>query len=118
MGSAGLRTKVPALAGPAAQLASWCVAGAVRRALVDAGFVVEKRPGFGGKRDALAARWPVTADLGKPPTNAIVIGAGIAGASVARQLARRGIAVKVIEQATPAAGGSGNPVAIVRPSWR
>jgi len=104
---------LPALRG--AKVASWCVAGAVRRALVEAGFVVEKRPGFGGKRDALAAHWPATAEFVNPPHEAIVIGAGIAGASVARQLARRGIAVKVIEQATPAAGGSGNPVAIVRP---
>jgi tRNA 5-methylaminomethyl-2-thiouridine biosynthesis bifunctional protein len=115
MWSPALLTQLPALAAPAARVASWCVAGTVRRALVDAGFVVEKRPGFGGKRAALAAHWPVTADLGESPTEAIVIGAGIAGASVARQLARRGIAVTVIEQVTPAAGGSGNPVAIVRP---
>ncbi|CAM8664844.1 DadA Glycine/D-amino acid oxidases (deaminating) [Oxalobacteraceae bacterium] len=115
MWSKALLTQLPALAAPSAQVASWCVAGAVRRALVEAGFVVEKRPGFGGKRDALAAHWPVTAEFVNPSQEAIVIGAGIAGASVARQLARRGIAVKVIEQATPAAGGSGNPVAIVRP---
>ena len=115
MWSPALLTQLPALAAPAARVASWCVAGTVRRALVDAGFVVEKRPGFGGKRDALAAHWPLTAELGESPTEAIVIGAGIAGASVARQLARRGIAVTVIEQLTPAAGGSGNPVAIVRP---
>ena len=115
MWSPALLTQLPALAAPAARVASWCVAGTVRRALVDAGFVVEKRPGFGGKRDALAAHWPVAAELGESPTEAIVIGAGIAGASVARQLARRGIAVTVIEQVTPAAGGSGNPVAIVRP---
>jgi len=115
MWSKALLAQLPALAGPSAQVASWCVAGAVRRALVDVGFVVEKRPGFGGKRDALAAHWPATSEFVNPPSEAIVIGAGIAGASAARQLTRRGIAVKVIEQATPAAGGSGNPVAIVRP---
>lgn len=44
----------------------------------------------------------------------IVIGAGIAGASVAFAFARRGIAVTVIDRAQPASGGSGNPVAVVR----
>jgi tRNA 5-methylaminomethyl-2-thiouridine biosynthesis bifunctional protein len=45
---------------------------------------------------------------------AIVIGAGIAGASVAHALARRGVAVTVLERDVPASGGSGNPVAVVR----
>lgn len=44
----------------------------------------------------------------------IVIGAGIAGASVAHAFVRRGIAVTVLERAQPASGGSGNPVAVVR----
>ncbi len=48
------------------------------------------------------------------PTNVTVIGAGIAGASVARALARRRIAVTVLERSHPASGGSGNPVAVVR----
>lgn len=105
------------LAAPKAQIASWCVAGTVRRALGDAGFIVEKRPGFGAKRDALSATWPGpgAASAVDRPASALVIGAGIAGASVARQLARRGIAVDVIERDRPAAGASGNPVAIVRP---
>ena len=48
------------------------------------------------------------------PQQAIVIGAGIAGAGVARALARRGVAVTVLERDTPASGASGNPVAVVR----
>jgi tRNA 5-methylaminomethyl-2-thiouridine biosynthesis bifunctional protein len=107
-----------ALAAPEARLSSWCVAGAVRRALADHGFVVEKRPGFGGKRDSLAARWPaevIDCSLPTMPSEAVVIGAGVAGASVARQLARRGLAVTVLEREQPACGGSGNPVAVVRP---
>jgi len=115
MWSSSVLSQLPRLAAPGAQLASWCVAGVVRRGLVAAGFHVEKRPGFGGKRDALTARFPGAIRAADYPTAAIVIGAGIAGASMARQLARRGIAVNVIEQATPGAGGSGNPVAIVRP---
>ncbi len=48
-------------------------------------------------------------------SSAIVIGAGIAGASVARQLAQRGVDVVVLERDQPATGGSGNPVGVVRP---
>ena len=33
--------------------ATFTVAGAVRRGLVDAGFFVEQRPGFGGKKSVL-----------------------------------------------------------------
>lgn len=41
------------LARPGATLATWSVAGSVRRALSDAGFVVERRPGFADKRQML-----------------------------------------------------------------
>lgn len=115
MWSAAVLARLAALAAPGAQIASWCVAGGVRRGLVDAGFRVEKRPGFGGKRDALTAQFPGDHQDPNHPASAVVIGAGIAGASIARQLARRGIAVRVIERDRPAAGASGNRVAIVRP---
>lgn len=52
--------------------------------------------------------------LSTTASSVIVIGAGIAGASVAHAFARRGIAVRVIEREQPACGGSGNPVAVVR----
>lgn len=46
----------------------------------------------------------------------IVIGSGLAGASVAASLARRGWQVQVLDQAaTPAAGASGLPVGLVVP---
>jgi tRNA 5-methylaminomethyl-2-thiouridine biosynthesis bifunctional protein len=44
------------LAKPGATLATWSVAGRVRRALSEAGFAVEKRPGFAGKRQMLTGR--------------------------------------------------------------
>jgi tRNA 5-methylaminomethyl-2-thiouridine biosynthesis bifunctional protein len=44
------------LAKPGATLATWSVAGCVRHALSEAGFIVEKRPGFAGKRQMLAGR--------------------------------------------------------------
>jgi tRNA 5-methylaminomethyl-2-thiouridine biosynthesis bifunctional protein len=43
------------LAAPDATLATWSVAGCVRRALSAAGFAVEKRPGFAAKRQMLVA---------------------------------------------------------------
>ncbi len=115
MWSPAVLRQLASLAAPAARLSSWCVAGAVRRTLEEVGFSVAKRPGFGGKRDCLSARWPGTEEAQALPQTAIVIGAGVAGASAARQLARRGIAVTVLERERPAAGGSGNPVGVVRP---
>ena len=122
MWSAPVLADVAALAAPGARLASWCVAGAVRRALADAGFHVDKRPGYGGKRACLSAQWPAAMTLATAatgnvsvPADAVVIGAGIAGASIARQLARRGLRVTVLERDRPASGGSGNPVGVVRP---
>ena len=44
------------LARPDATLATWSVAAVVRNALTAAGFRVEKRPGFTGKRQMLAGR--------------------------------------------------------------
>lgn len=119
MWSEGTLKKIADLAAPGARLSSWCVAGAVRRSLAEAGFSVDKRKGFGGKRDRLFACWPQNAAIPSPHNTVklpvVVIGAGIAGASIARQLAVRGLSVTVIEQQHPAAGGSGNPVAVVRP---
>ena len=43
-----------------------------------------------------------------PPTRAIVIGAGIAGAATARELAERGLPVTILEARKPAQAGSGN----------
>lgn len=40
---------------PGTRLATYSAAGAVRRALTDAGFSVEKRPGYGTKREMLTA---------------------------------------------------------------
>ena len=51
-----------------------------------------------------------------PPSDCVVIGAGLAGASVAAALARRGWQVQVLDAAgAPAAGASGLPVGLMVP---
>jgi tRNA 5-methylaminomethyl-2-thiouridine biosynthesis bifunctional protein len=106
------------LAAPGATLATWSVAAAVREALQGAGFAVEKRPGFGGKRGMLAGRLVRSVkELQKhEDRRAIVIGAGIAGAAASERLAARGWAVTLIERhAGPAAEASGNHAGIFHP---
>ena len=86
-------------------LATWSTAGSVRAGLESAGFVVEKGPGFGHKREMLCARyaprWPLHRPL--PPAgassdrHAIVVGAGLAGAAVTECLARRGWHIDLID---------------------
>jgi len=57
MWSPAVMQAVAALCAPQATAASWCVAGAVRQALRQCGFVVHKRPGLPPKRHRLEARW-------------------------------------------------------------
>jgi len=103
------------LAAPSATLSTWSVARAVRDALEAAGFATERRRGFGGKREMLAARhaprWQSSRAAARPDRHerrAVVIGAGLAGAAVASRLASRGISVDVIDRgSTPASAASG-----------
>jgi tRNA 5-methylaminomethyl-2-thiouridine biosynthesis bifunctional protein len=105
------------LCAPGATVATWSVARPLRDGLAAAGFVVERAPGFDGKREMSVGRHAPRFVAPLPPgrtasaaRRAIVLGAGLAGAATARALARQGLAVDVIEQAAaPAAGASGNP---------
>lgn len=102
---------------PDATVATWSVAGTVREHLRRAGFVTERRPGFGGKREMLAGRLerPGQARGGIPDAVAVV-GAGIAGCAIAERLAARGIPVTLLEAAAgPAMGASGNHAGVFRP---
>jgi len=106
------------LAAPGATLATWSVAASVREALQDAGFAVEKRPGFGTKKEMLRGHAVRTkyAKTIQSSSSAIVIGAGIAGAAVSERLASRGWQVTLIERhAGPAAEASGNPAGAFHP---
>lgn len=115
------------LAAPGATLATWTVAGDIRRRLAGADFSVERKPGFGNKREMLAGRKPGEEQKSAPAERRqlldaagrrriAVIGAGIAGASAAHALATRGHEVVVVEAAdAPAAGASGNHAGVFRP---
>lgn len=106
------------LAAPAATLATWTVAGAVRQGLAAAGFAAEKRPGYGRKREMLAGRFEGHAAARTAPAErrAVVIGAGMAGACCAERLAARGWQVAVVERHPgPAHEASGNPSGVLLP---
>lgn len=106
------------LAKPGARVATYTVAVAVRQGLERAGFVCDKRMGYGSKRYSLAARFSGSAQrlAFSVPRHVAVIGAGVAGSAVAQALAQRGVAVTVLERAyAPAQAASGNPVAVFRP---
>ena len=112
-------TELARLAAPGATLATWTVAAPVRDGLAAAGFVVEKRRGLGNQREMLACRKPAGAGgiAGMPKRRtAFVIGAGIAGCTVAERLAARGWQVDVLDtRNAPAQGASGNPLALASP---
>ncbi len=99
--------------------ATFTVASAVRQRLAEAGFELEKRPGFGRKRDMLVGRkrtGTLTPQPAKPKRNIAIIGGGIAGASVAAGLVARGITPHIIDARDRLAGGaSGNRLALQSP---
>src|SRR3989442_5902909 len=110
MWSHALLRAVSRFAGPGATAATWSVAAPVRAALESAGFAVEKSAGFGSKREMLLARYIRKANpVSTPRRNALVIGAGLAGAAICERLCARGWQVRLMERhAIPAQEASGN----------
>lgn len=105
---------VTARSNPDARLATFTVAGAVRRGLEARGWSLTRALGHGGKRERLEGRLPGAAQIPAPPQEATVLGSGIAGAALARAFARLGAPCRVVDPA-PAGGASGNPAALVSP---
>ncbi len=103
-------------AAPGATAASWTVARCVRDGLQAAGFAVERVPGFGAKRETLRAVFAPRPGVrlrparSATPGQALVLGAGLAGAWAAHGLAAQGWSVTVLDRhARPAQEASGNP---------
>ena len=110
MWSHALLRAVSRLAGPGATAATWSVAASVRAALESAGFAVEKADGFSNKKEMLLARTIRKANFASTPRrNAVVIGAGLAGAAICERLCARGWRVRLVERhAAAAQEASGN----------
>jgi tRNA 5-methylaminomethyl-2-thiouridine biosynthesis bifunctional protein len=119
MWSPAVCARLADLSAPGARLATYTVAGGVRRALGAAGFVVDKRAGHGRKKERLEGR------LAEPrgrmahalaPSHVAIIGAGVAGAWAARACLDRGCEVTILDAHDgPGAAASGNPLALVMP---
>lgn len=99
--SDALWQRIARLSGPATTVATFTAAGAVRRGLGAAGFSMRKVDQRPHKRHSLAGTYGGTAAAAPARARAVVVvGAGLAGAATARQIAERGIAVTVLDRAT------------------
>ena len=116
MWSAQLMRSVSRLCSEGATLATWSVAAPVREALERTGFAVEKRPGFGHKREMLVARSTRGKSISSFEKRAVVVGAGLAGAAVCERLCARGWEVELHERRSePAQEASGNHAGTFHP---
>lgn len=114
---------------PGGTLATYSVAGAVKSGLREAGFSLEKRVGFGNKREMLVGEltqpnsfspsrpwFQLSESKSKISQPVLIIGAGLAGCACALALAERGIPSRIIEAgASLAQGASGNASGLVMP---
>ncbi len=113
-------SEVGRLSSDSARLATYTVASTVQSGLSSAGFMLEKRAGFGKKRDMLVAVKEASGRQ-KPShsdrcEDVIIIGAGIAGASIAYHLRAAGIQHLILDAGVKSyPPASGNPAGIVMP---
>lgn len=129
MWSPAIFTQMARLSRSGASVATYSVAGDVRRGLDAAGFDVARAPGFGGKLEMLRARFragaispsaqqPWFARPRHTPArgHAAILGAGLAGAHTAAALARHGWTTTIIDRHDAVAGeASGSPRAVMAP---
>lgn len=127
MWSPQVMAAIARLSAPGAMAGTYTVAGFVRAGLAEAGFRVEKRPGFGRKRERLEAvrsaiETPPTPDpylvdvAPERPERVVVIGAGVMGAALARAFSKRGAELRVLDGAAGIKEGtSANPLGLVMP---
>ena len=110
---------------------TFTAASQVRKSLIAAGFNVQKRKGFGRKREMLLGYFQDTARYFKPPiapyfsipkpmtkssSKIAIIGAGLIGCATAYELSKYGIHVDIFDKNPEiAAGASGNAIGIAHP---
>jgi tRNA 5-methylaminomethyl-2-thiouridine biosynthesis bifunctional protein len=105
---------IAARSAPSARLATYTVASAVRRGLAEVGFEVERKPGFGRKRERLEGRFPGTIPTISSTPRVAVVGGGVAGAALHRALAALGVEARVFADPT-SPPASAAPAALVAP---
>ncbi|MDV6884520.1 bifunctional tRNA (5-methylaminomethyl-2-thiouridine)(34)-methyltransferase MnmD/FAD-dependent 5-carboxymethylaminomethyl-2-thiouridine(34) oxidoreductase MnmC [Pseudomonas aeruginosa] len=125
MWSPVLFAELARLSAPQATLGTFTSAGFVRRGLVEAGFAMQRVPGYGQKREMLSGTYQgPPANAGKPwyarpaphagRRAALVVGGGLAGCASAASLAARGWQVTLIERHPGLAReASGNPQGVL-----
>ena len=97
-------------------IATFTSAGFVRRALQDVGFTMSKTAGYGRKRERLVGVYEHTKTNHTPPKNIAIIGAGIAGLTLAHACQNWGATVTIFNaHDKPMQGASGNPVGLIEP---
>jgi tRNA 5-methylaminomethyl-2-thiouridine biosynthesis bifunctional protein len=125
MWSLPLFEEMARLSEPGTTLGTWCAAGHVRRSLSAAGFEVNRVAGHGKKRHRTVgvmekttptpmAPWLCWPAAARGPV--LILGAGLAGCSLAAALTQRGREVCVYDPAGVASGASGNPLGLVQPA--
>lgn len=123
MWTAALFAELRRLSAPGATFATYTAAGAVRRALSETGFAVEKIPGFGHKREMLRGQLDSSGPSAREghsdgaSRRIMIIGAGLAGTAAADACLARGHSVVLIEREERIASqASGNPLGIAAPA--
>ncbi|WP_410343735.1 tRNA (5-methylaminomethyl-2-thiouridine)(34)-methyltransferase MnmD [Thioalkalivibrio sp.] len=96
-------------------LSTFTAAGQVRRDLAEVGFVVQKQPGFSGKRERTTGVFSDAQPTAPAADRIAVVGAGIAGLSTALALRERALRVTLFDHQGVAAQASGNPAALLTP---
>ncbi|MCY4014422.1 MAG: tRNA (5-methylaminomethyl-2-thiouridine)(34)-methyltransferase MnmD [Gammaproteobacteria bacterium] len=107
---------IAALSAPGATATTFSAAGDVRRRLAAHGFKVRRVDQRPHKRHSTAAVYAGTGRTFRAPREAVVVGAGLAGAATARCLVHKGIAVTLLDRGQGvASGASAIPAAVLHP---
>ena len=99
--------------------ATFTAAGVAKRGLRSAGFKIEKRRGFGRKRDMIVGvcETPKERKQSKQVKSVAIIGGGLAGTAMAQALRSREIECTIYEKDNLAAGASGNARGLFNPRF-
>ena len=111
-----LFAEIADLCAPGATATTFSAAGEVRRRLAAHGFTVRRVDQRPHKRHSTAAVFTGSGRTFTAPREAVVVGAGLAGAATARRLVDKGIAVALLDRGEGVASGASQiPAAVLHP---